>query len=157
MSEQLKAAFTKFPYCLATYVCLIGAGWLLAFGWKPVKKDFPIYDSPIAESVAHETAQKLGGRAWAVGNTGSMKPLLQGGEYVVTVSKFDEIEVGQILVYHASYNKNPIIHRAALKDKHGWLMSGDSSRLSESWSRVTIDNYLGTAVVGYRKPLENGK
>jgi hypothetical protein len=81
-----------------------------------------------------------------------MKPLLQGGEYVVTVSKFDDIKVGDILVYHASYNKNPIIHRAALKDKHGWLMSGDSSRLSESWARVTKDNYLGTAVVGYRKP-----
>jgi len=150
--EQLKAAFTKLPFCLATYVCLIGAGWLLAFGWKPVRNDFPIYESPIAESMAHDAAIKLGGRAWAVGFTGSMKPLLQGGEYVVTVIKFDDIKVGDILVYHASYNKNPIIHRAALKDKHGWLMSGDSSRLSESWARVTKDNYLGTAVVGYRKP-----
>ena len=152
MREQLKAAFTKFPFCLATYVCLIGAGWLLAFGWKPVRVDFPVYLSDQAALDAQDAATKLGGKAWNVGFTGSMKPLLQGGEYVVTVDRFDDIKEGQILVYTATYHNKPIIHRAALKDKHGWLMSGDSSRLSESWSRVTKDNYLGTAVVGFRKP-----
>jgi len=148
--EQLKAAFTKFPFCLATYVCLIGAGWLLFAGWKPVRNDFPVYESARPSWEAQEAANKLGGKVWAVGYTGSMKPLLQGGEYVVTVGRFDEVKVGDILVYSATYHDKPIIHRAALKDKHGWLMSGDSSRLSESWSRVTKDNYLGTAVVGYR-------
>ena len=151
MRKLLASAFTSWPHCLATYVCLIGAGWLLAFGWQPVKRDFPIYDSPIADSLAQDAAEKLGGNAWRVSYTGSMRPLLTGGEYVVTVDKFDEIQLGQVLVYRAPYNSNPLIHRAVLKDKHGWLMSGDSSRLSESWSRVTIDNYLGTAVVGYRK------
>jgi hypothetical protein len=150
----LKSAFTSWPHCVATYVCLIGATWLLAFGWKPVKKDFPIYDSPIAESMAHDTADKLGGRAWAVGFTGSMKPLLQGGEFVVTVDKFETIEAGQVLVYRANYHDKPIIHRAVLKDKHGWLMSGDSAPISESWSRVTRENYVGTAVLGYRKILQ---
>ena len=152
MKEQLKAAFTSWPHCIATYVALLGAIWLLAFGWKPVKKDFPIYPSDAPELAAHDTAQKLGGKAWAVGFTGSMKPLLQGGEVIVTTDNFDSIEVGQVLVYHASYNKNPIVHRAALKDKYGWLMSGDSAPISESWARVTKDNYLGTAVVGYKKP-----
>ena len=151
MRDSLKSAFTSWPHCIATYVALIGAGWLLAFGWKPVKKDFPIYDSPIAESMAHDVAEKLGGKAWAVGFTGSMKPLLQGGEFVVTVDKFDDIQAGQILVYRASYHDKPIIHRAVQKDGYGWLMSGDSSPRSESWARVTKDNYLGTAVAAYRK------
>ena len=151
MRNLLKSAFTSWPHCIATYVCLLGAAWLLAFGWRPVKKDFPIYDSPIAESMAHDAAEKLGGKAWAVGFTGSMKPLLQGGEFVVTVDKFDDIQAGQVLVYRANYHDKPIIHRAALNDTHGWLMSGDSAKVSESWARVTRDNYLGTAVVGYRK------
>ena len=56
-----------------------------------------------------------------------------------------------MVVYRASYNSNPIIHRAVQKDLHGWLMSGDSAKVSESWARVTRENYLGTAVVGYRK------
>lgn len=151
MRNLLKSAFTSWPHCVATYVCLIGATWLLAFGWKPVKKDFPIYDSPIADVLAHDVAEKLNGRAWNVSFTGSMRPLLTGGEYVVTVDRFDDLEVGQVVVYRASYNSNPIIHRAVQKDSHGWLMSGDSAKVSESWARVTRENYLGTAVVGYRK------
>lgn len=151
LKDSIKAAFTSWPHCIATYVALLGAACLLTFGWKPVKKDFPIYDSPVAESLAHDAATKLGGKAWSVGFTGSMKPLLTGGEIVVTVDKFDDIQVGQVLVYHATYNRNPIIHRAVQKDSYGWLMSGDSAPVSESWARVTKDNYLGTAIVGYRK------
>ena len=151
LKDSIKAAFTSWPHCIATYVALLGAACLLTFGWKPVKNDFPIYDSPVAESLAHDAAAKLGGKAWSVGFTGSMKPLLTGGEIVVTVHRFDDIQVGQVLVYHATYNRNPIIHRAVQKDRHGWLMSGDSAPVSESWARVTKENYLGTAVLGYRK------
>ena len=142
MSDQLKAAFTKFPYCLATYVCLIGAGWLLAFGWKPVENNPPVY--------FQETKVGEGQKVWQVSHTGSMKPFLQGGEYVVTVANYDAIRLGQILVYHAPYNKSPIVHRAVQKDKDGWIMSGDANRHTESWFRVTKDNYLGTVVSVYR-------
>lgn len=150
MKEQLKAAFTSWPHCIATYVALLGATWLLAFGWKPVKVDFPIYvvDSP--KVAATQKAKEIGGKTWAVGFTGSMKPLLQGGEVVVTQHNFDNLKVGEVVVYTATYHDKPIIHRTAQKDRYGWLMSGDSSPVSESWARVTKDNYLGTAVVGYR-------
>ena len=142
MREQLKAAFTKFPFCLATYVCLIGAGWLLLVGWEPVKDNPPVY--------VREVEIRAGERAWQVSHTGSMKPFLQGGEYVVTVANYDAIRLGQILVYHAPYNKSPIVHRAVQKDKDGWIMSGDANRHTESWFRVTKDNYLGTVVSVYR-------
>ena len=152
MKEQLKAAFTSWPHCIATYVALLGAAWLLAFGWKPVKVDFPVYVVANPEMAATQKAYEVDGKVWAVGFTGSMKPLLQGGEVVVTQHNFDNIQAGQILVYRATYYDKPIIHRAIQKDKYGWLMSGDSSRLSESWARVTNDNYLGTAIAGYKKP-----
>ena len=151
MREQLKAAFTAWPHCLATYVCLIGVTWLLAFGWKPTKIDFPIYPSAMPANAAQAKADEIGGKVWHVGFTGSMKPLLQGGEYVVTVERYDAIKVGEVLVYRATYHENPIIHRAAEQDSHGWLMSGDSAPVSESWARVTRKNYLGTAIAGFRK------
>ena len=151
LKDSIKAAFTAWPHCIATYVALLGAACLLTFGWKPVKKDFPIYDSATPLALAEDAAAKLGGKVWQVAATGSMRPLMAGGEYVVTVENFDAIERGQVLVYHATYNRNPIIHRAVELDAHGWLMSGDSAPVSESWARVTRENYLGTVVVGYRR------
>jgi hypothetical protein len=102
-------------------------------------------------NAAQAKADELGGKVWQVGFTGSMKPLLKGGEYVVTVYRYDAIRTGEVLVYTATYHDKPIIHRAVQKDGYGWLMSGDSSPRSESWARVTKDNYLGTAVAAYRK------
>lgn len=152
MKEQLKAAFTSFPHCIATYVAIVGAGWLLFFGWKPVKLDPPVHAVVNPEQVARQEAARLDGAVWAVGHTGSMRPLLQGGEYAVTVSRFADVRLGEVLVYRATYHHNPIVHRAVQKDSHGWLMSGDSSPRSESWARVNADNYIGTVVAVYRLP-----
>ena len=77
--------------------------------------------------------------------------VVQGGEVVVSVKNYPAIELGQVLIYSATYHDKPIIHRAVEKDGYGWLMSGDSSPRSESWARVTEENYLGTAVAAYRK------
>lgn len=150
MQSQLKAAFTSFPYCIATYVCIVGMACLLIFGWQPEKIDPPVYSVSNASVAAQTAAEKINGNVWHVSNTGSMKPLLQGGEYAVTVKDFNNIKKGHILVYHATYNKNPIIHRAVDNDSYGWLMSGDSAKHSESWSRVTKENYIGTVVAVYK-------
>jgi hypothetical protein len=150
MSDRLKAAFTAWPYCLATYVALIGAAWLLAFGWKPVKVDPFVFQVANSQEAAIKEAARVDGKVWQVSHTGSMEPLLQGGEHVVTVLAFGSVQKGQVLVYHASYNRNPIIHRAVQRDSYGWLMSGDSAPHSESWARVTKDNYIGTVVAVYR-------
>ena len=150
MFERIKSAFTAWPYCLATYVALIGAAWLLAFGWKPVKMDPPVHSVSNSQEAAIQEAARIDGKVWAVSHTGSMKPLLQGGEHAVTVAKFDTVKKGQVLVYHAPYNKDPIIHRAVEQDKYGWLMAGDTAGRSESWARVTSENYLGTVVAVYK-------
>jgi len=148
--DSLKSAFTSWPHCIATYVCLIGAGWLLFVPYIPTKLDPPTYSVANSQEAAIQEAARINGKVWSVMHTGSMKPLLQGGEHAVTVAKFDTVQRGQVLVYRATYNANPIIHRAVEQDKYGWLMAGDSSPRSESWARVTSENYLGTVVAIYR-------
>lgn len=152
MNKILRSAFLELPYCLATYVCLIGAGLLLFNPFTPPKIDPSTYLVHNPKEQAELTAAKLKGRAWNVSYTGSMKPLLKGGEYVVTVGEYEKVKEGMVLVYSATYHDKPIIHRAVQKDKYGFIMAGDSSPISESWSRVTSLNYLGTAIAIYKKP-----
>jgi hypothetical protein len=151
MLARLKAAFTAWPYCLATYVALIGAAWLLFVPFQPVRLDPTVYPAGNPQLAAETAAKALDGRIWVVSHTGSMKPLLQGGEYAVTVKEYANVKLGQVLVYNATYHNTPIIHRAVDKDSHGWLMAGDTAARSESWARVTDQNYLGTVVAVYRK------
>jgi hypothetical protein len=148
--DIFKSAFTSWPHCLATYVCLIGAAWLLAFGWQPTRLDPPVYDSTTPEADALGMAQRINGKVWSVSHTGSMRPLLTGGEFVVSLDKFDAMKAGEVVIYRQTYNANPIIHRAIQRDYSGWIMSGDSAKHTESWARVTASSYLGTAVAIYR-------
>lgn len=152
MRQNLKSAFTELPYCLATYVCLIGMGWLLFFGWTPVKVDPPTYITPNAQGEALIKAHTSNGQVFRVSYTGSMKPLLQGGEWVVTIPAYSAIKKGEVLVYQAPYNQSPIIHRAVEQDSLGWIMSGDSSPHTESWFRVTPESYIGTTIAIFRDP-----
>lgn len=152
MKTLLKSAFLELPYCIATYVCLIGMGWLLFFGWTPVKLNPPIHKTHEVQASAQLKAIELNGKAFQVAHTGSMEPLLKGGEWIVAVADYPSIQKGQILVYQAPYNKNPLLHRAVEKDHLGWIMSGDSAPHTESWFRVTPESYIGTAIIIYTHP-----
>jgi hypothetical protein len=148
--DSLKSAFTSWPHCIATYVALIGAGWLFAFGWRPVRLDPPLHLSAFPEAEARQEAAQVNGKVWSVGFTGSMKPLLEGGEYVVSVSRYETIRKGEVLIYSQPYHPIPIVHRAVQQDRDGWIMSGDSAKRTENWARVTQKEYIGTVVAVYR-------
>jgi signal peptidase I len=151
MKKNIIAAFTALPTCLATYVALIGMAWLLAFGWKPTMTEVPLYVVAKPSNDAHSAASKIGGTVSLVSGTGSMRPMLQEGDFVVLLMKpIKSVKAGQVVSYVAPYNKNPIIHRVALVDSGGLLMSGDSAPNSESWFRVTESTYRGTLVGIYR-------
>lgn len=152
LKQSFKELFTKFPYYIATYVCLVGMAWLLFFPFTPKKLDPSTYITPNAQGEALFKAHISNGQVFRVGHTGSMKPLLQGGEWIVTTTDYKSIQLGQILVYQAPYNQNPLIHRAVAKDNLGWIMSGDSSPHTESWFRVTQESYLGTCIAIYKHP-----
>ncbi len=94
-----------------------------------------------------------GGEVTSVGHTGSMLPLLKGGEYVVLVKDFDGIREGYVVAYTTVGGSSPpvgsrIIHRIAGQNEKGeWLPKGDTPGLPlEDWNPVTRENYIGTLV-----------
>lgn len=153
MKTLLKNAFTAWPFCLATYVGLIGMTWLLLSSGRFAQVDIPVTlcDSRLAaEAQAHMAAVKLGATVFAVTDTGSMRPALQGGDFVVTRrDALADVKAGDVLIYRATWRPtgaNLVIHRAVQKDSHGWIMSGDSAPHSESFARVTEANYHGRVI-----------
>lgn len=151
MKRLLIASFTEFPAAFATYFVIAGVAGLLFLGWKPHVADLDIVVCADPEAAAQAYVSAVGGRAFRVSGTGSMKPQLREGDIAVVKQDYSNIRKWDVLAYTASYNRNPIIHRAVTKDGYGWLMSGDSAPKSESWARVTLDNYLGTLIRVYRK------
>jgi hypothetical protein len=103
-------------------------------------------------------ARSSGGSLILTSGTASMKPLIQGKVYAVIVKRpYAAIAKSDLLVYQGRANaakadRQTILHRAVLQDKYGWMMSGDNNRWSESWDRVTTDNYVGTVVALFAFP-----
>lgn len=115
--------------------------------------EVPKHRIPNARAAAHEWVRKNGGRVFRTAATGSMKPLLDGPAYVVAEAvPFDQVQKGDVLFYNGRIDRTKpdrqvLIHRAVMKDKHGWIMSGDANRYSENWDRVTPETLMGRAVV----------
>ena len=155
MGDTLKSAFVKWPHCAATYAALALLVALLFFRQEPPLNPIEthVVDDPFAAAAAH--AGRVGGRVYTVSFTGSMKPLLQGGEKIVAVGEFPAVKRGDVLIYEGALNPygpvTTIVHRAVQQDKGGWIMSGDNNAHTETWSRVTAQNYRGTVVAIYKK------
>jgi hypothetical protein len=103
-------------------------------------------------------AHATGGSLIITSGTKSMEPLIHGKVYAVIAKRaYASITKSDILVYQGRTNaakadRQTILHRAVLQDKYGWMMSGDNNRWSESWDRVTSDNYVGTVVALFAFP-----
>ena len=117
------------------------------------------YDDPIAlvAAASADAAKQKGGMTYIGGITHSMHPTMEIGDCVIYVQKKDsEWKEGDIVMYKApSYVKTtrpdaPVAHRLVMKDKAGWIASGDNTPRSESQGRITKDNYLGTIVSIHR-------
>ena len=95
-------------------------------------------------------ATGLGGSLVETSGTPSMEPLIQGKTYaVIKRCPFDAVVERDILVYRGRPDQSKLeritmLHRAVMHDRRGWIMSGDNNRWSESWDRVTTENYIGT-------------
>jgi len=87
-----------------------------------------------------------------------MEPLIHGQTYVVVQKRaYKLIEKSDLLVYMGRPNASKpdrakMLHRAVMCDRHGWVMSGDNNRWSESWDRVTPETYIGTVVALFEYP-----
>jgi len=101
---------------------------------------------------------------YAVVGTGSMVPYLPAAPegkdpmatrvaFAITLpgSKIEDVKAGDLCIYTASWVIGDfyVIHQAAMKDVHGWIMSGLHNKLSESGTRVTADNFKGIVAKTY--------
>jgi hypothetical protein len=103
-------------------------------------------------------ARSTGGSLIITSGTKSMEPLIHGKVYAVIAKRpYASIAKSDLLVYQgrpdaSKSDRRTILHRAVLQDKYGWMMSGDNNRWSESWDRVTAENYVGTVVAIFAYP-----
>jgi hypothetical protein len=92
-----------------------------------------------------------------IGATGSMKPLLQGGEVAVLAHDFDAIKLGQVVAYRTVAGSSPavgsrLVHRIVAQDDRGWIPQGDTPGcVLEDWNPITRDNYIGTLVAVFKQ------
>jgi hypothetical protein len=103
-------------------------------------------------------ARSCGGSLIITSGTKSMEPLIHGKVYAVIAKRaYGSVTKSELLVYQGRANaakadRQTMLHRAVLHDKDGWIMSGDNNRWTESWDRVTSDNYVGTVVALFAFP-----
>jgi len=63
---------------------------------------------------------------------------------------FNELKVGDIVNYKPQWNNYKLTcHRLVMKDKYGFIASGDNNMYSESFERITEDNYVNKVIVIY--------
>lgn len=112
-----------------------------------------------AAFVAGQTyAAAIGGSVIMTSGTPSMEPLIHGKTYAVIQKRpYEAIAKKDLLVYlgrpdASKPNRMTMLHRAVMHDRHGWVMSGDNNRWSESWDRVTAETYVGTVVALFEYP-----
>ena len=101
-------------------------------------------------------AQAYGAKMTAPGlciaaNTGSMLPVLKGGEFfAVQVADFAKVQVGQVIVYYWPSRQINVVHRiVAIKDTprgRAVFCKGDSNPLRDPIS-VTDAEFVGVAVL----------
>lgn len=115
-----------------------------------------------AAAASQQVARDIGGAVMITSGTPSMEPLIHGRTYVVLKKQpYAQIQKSDILVYMGrldprSPQRTCTLHRAVDNDRYGWLMSGDNNRWTESWDRVTPDNYVGTVVMIFEAAPEKG-
>lgn len=159
MSQILLAANQRAAQQLAdkAQAWMVGAVCLLLAACLPIREDPPlfIYDSHSLASISASLhARDTGGSLYSVLDTHSMEPLLKGGDIIVVAPlPFDELRVGQVITYQATWQPPgaaPVTHRVVAKDRLGLILGGDHNAHSEAGSRVTRDAFLGLVVGIYR-------
>lgn len=111
------------------------------------------FDDEAAKIAAfYDAIREMGGNAYVAADTGSMRPTLDGGDSILCLPvPYEDLKEGDIVNYRPKWNNGKLtIHRLVLKDKGGWIASGDGNKRSENWERVTKDNYVDRATQIYR-------
>ncbi len=133
-----KPRFWAFLCVLTLFLALLGC----RHSWTPVTT-FKHDSERLAELAALKEANASGG--YVSYTTGiSMEPAIITPCYSVVVpTPWESLQEGDIAIYLPKWHSGMVIHRCVQKDSGGWIMSGDNNSRSESWERMTKDNYFG--------------
>lgn len=128
---------------------------LFLVGCRPERHDPPLFLCALPANAASAHAARIDGTAYYVAPTGSMEPLLTGGDYVVVDGRIPLTRdlLGHVITYHAAWQPDGLLrvtHRMTDWDQYGGICEGDANRHSESRWRVTAANYIGAVVAIYR-------
>jgi len=149
-------------------VLLVAAGLVLwsrnrAQGPSVLKTDGPLHVETAAkpqEAALTWAANNFPGihsEVCQIGPTGSMRPLLEGGEWVVLAHDFAGVKLGLVVAYVTVGGSSPahgsrLVHRIAAGDASGWLPKGDLAGMPlEDWNPITKQNYIGTLVAVFKQ------
>lgn len=95
------------------------------------------------------------GRQWQIYHvldTGSMRPMIRGGDLVLCERvPYEDLRIGDIVSYRPAWNnRRNTLHRLVAKDSGGWILAGDNNVNSEVFERMTAENYDSRALRFYR-------
>jgi hypothetical protein len=130
---------------------------LLAFagcGYAPHNDPalFTYTDEKVLMLSAQLHARDKGGVVAQVNCCGSMKPLIQNGDWIVIVpTPFTADLLGKVVSYHPQWAKGGnIVHRLVSGTPAGFIASGDNNPTSEPTEPVTASIYNGEVIAIYR-------
>jgi hypothetical protein len=123
----------------------------------PEQKSPPLYayDTPaLVRESARLHARDAGGYVGGpIACCGSMKPVIQDGDYlVIAPTPFADALLGKIAAYAPAWNKGRLVaHRFVSGNaKGGFIASGDNNPRSEAFEPVTAATYRGEVIAIYR-------
>lgn len=159
MKQQPDHALAKWAFA-----CFFaGAVWLwliFAIGCGYAEhRDPPIIVSatPRAAQLAADLQAKEATGRWVsqINCCGSMKPLIQDGDWVVIEpAPFTDDLLGRVCLYRRPKDDpkfGGIVHRYVSGDiKDGFIASGDANARSESWAPVRADRHVGVVIAIHR-------
>lgn len=150
-------------YAILAGLAVVG---VLVIAWKSHNENVSMLPPAIDCANQEEAKNRAGLFAIAILGTGSMQPLIptapRGSDPMKTVVAyaklradvaFSDVQRGDLCLYAAEWsNGSLVMHQAARKDAHGWIMSGTANAHSERRWRVTEANFRGVVARVYRFP-----
>lgn len=158
MTRQNAKAHTSQGASVRALCAFARASLLAACSPKP-DAGLVLYSQPAPQVAAEAHAKEIGGWAQRVDNTGSMEPLIAGGDWMVTDLRptFADIREGWVCLYKSRGlppDSRPVAHMAAAKSGETWIMTGLANANYERGAiAMTRWDFLGQVVQVYtRRP-----
>lgn len=141
---------------LTALLCLPAACTKHQRPWESYPVDIRHVSTPATSAmldVAKNSTYEVPLFVYVLADTGSMKPSLQGGDYVVSARvPFEQLKLGDIVNYRPVWNSRRLtIHRIVAQSREGWILAGDNNDRSETWEPLTPDKFDSLALRFYRR------